>query len=102
MSSGIISIDSQNGGGAGGKIMNMSKGSVALGLLVVGIIFLVIGLYLVSSENTSSGYPVLITGVLAGSLGGYLMYSVAGGKNKREKSRDSEKESEREGANEYM
>lgn len=92
MSSGIISVDSQNGGGAGDKIMNMSKGSVALGLLVVGIIFLVIGLYLVSSENTSSGYPVLITGVLAGGLGGYLMYSTMG-KNKNKKSHDSEDES---------
>lgn len=58
----------------GGFIKNMTKSTLALGLLILGIILLVVGLYLISDDNTSSGYPVLIAGVLTGGVGGFLIH----------------------------
>lgn len=77
--SGIVRVGKKKGG-AGGLdfISRIGSSGVSLALLIVGIILLVVGMYLVSQENTSSGYPVLITGVLSGALGGYLMYRKRG------------------------
>lgn len=88
MSSGIVHMDSHSGGGLGGALDKMGRGTTALGLLVVSIILLVVGMVLISQENTSAGYPVLITGVLTGGLGGYLMYSTRSKKNNEKNSDD--------------
>lgn len=80
MTNGVISLKNKKGkkrgGGGEGFLERMSKANVSIGLIIVGIILLVVGLYLLSSGNTSAGYPVLITGVLTGGVGGYLMYSL--------------------------
>ena len=87
--SGIVRVRDMKKGG--NPFSQIGKSSLANGFIIVAIILLVIGLYLLSQDNTESGYPILITGVLGGALGRYLLY-----KSKKSQPKAEEAESEAE------
>ena len=71
--SGIISTETKKK-----KIITaIGTNGIAIALIIIGIIMLGVGMWLISDEQTDSGYPVAIVGVLTGGLGAFMMYKSA-------------------------